>query len=283
MEIVRKPKVMQEIAKNLKKEGKTIGFVPTMGYFHEGHLSLMRKAKEENDITIISIFVNPTQFGPGEDYERYPRDFERDKKLAQEIGVDYIFYPEVKDIYPEGFNTYVEPGDLANVMCGAFRPGHFKGVATIVLKLFNLTMPDRAYFGKKDYQQLIIIRRMVKDLNVPVEIVGLPTVREKDGLAMSSRNVYLSKEERESALSLYKSLILAQRLIDEGERNPIKIEEKMRSFILSHPHVKKIDYIAIVDRDTLRTKERIDSNTLIALAVHVGNARLIDNMEVKIK
>jgi len=253
-----------------------------MGYLHEGHLSLMKCARKENDVVVISIFVNPTQFVPGEDYERYPRDEEGDIKKAKEVGVDIVFIPDVKDMYPDGYSTYVEEKVLSAGLCGARRPGHFKGVTTIVAKLFNIVKPHRAYFGKKDYQQLRVIERMARDLNFDIEIIGCPIVREPDGLAMSSRNVYLSQEERKSALCLYKSLLLAQNMIKKGEKKPAIIKKAMEEFILKHPHVKKIDYIEIVDRYTLQPADKLTGNELIALAVFVGPARLIDNMEVSL-
>jgi len=282
MKIIKKIAEMQKIANDLRQQGKSIGFVPTMGYLHEGHLSLMKCARKENDVVVISIFVNPTQFVPGEDYERYPRDEEGDIKKAKEVGVDIVFIPDVKDMYPDGYSTYVEEKVLSAGLCGARRPGHFKGVTTIVAKLFNIVKPHRAYFGKKDYQQLRVIERMARDLNFDIEIIGCPIVREPDGLAMSSRNVYLSQEERKSALCLYKSLLLAQNMIKKGERNPTIIKKAMEEFILKHPHVKKIDYIEIVDRYTLQPVDKLTGNELIALAVFVGPARLIDNMEVSL-
>ena len=282
MKIIKKIAEMQKIANDLRQQGKSIGFVPTMGYLHEGHLSLMKCARKENDVVVISIFVNPTQFVPGEDYERYPRDEEGDIKKAKEVGVDIVFIPDVKDMYPDGYSTYVEEKVLSAGLCGARRPGHFKGVTTIVAKLFNIVKPHRAYFGKKDYQQLRVIERMARDLNFDIEIIGCPIVREPDGLAMSSRNVYLSQEERKSALCLYKSLLLAQNMIKNGERNPEIIKKAMEEFILKHPHVKKIDYIEIVDKYTLKPVDKLTGNELIALAVFVGPARLIDNMEVSL-
>jgi pantoate--beta-alanine ligase len=280
MRVVRSLKEMQSISETLRKTGKMIGFVPTMGYLHDGHMSLVERARKENDIVVMSIFVNPVQFAPGEDFDRYPRDIERDKKIAQEGGVDYLFVPEVSEMYPEGYSTYVEVEGITEVLCGAKRPGHFRGVATVVTKLFNIVKPHRAYFGKKDFQQLKVIERLVKDLNFDVEVIGCPIVREKDGLAMSSRNVYLSPKERESATSLYRALKLAKELIEKGERNPETIKSKMEEFILSHPHVKAIDYIEIVDSETLKPVDEIKEGTLIALAVFVGNARLIDNWVV---
>ena len=282
MKIIKKIAEMQKIANDLRQQGKSIGFVPTMGYLHEGHLSLMKCARKENDVVVISIFVNPTQFVPGEDYERYPRDEEGDIKKAKEVGVDIVFIPDVKDMYPDGYSTYVEEKVLSAGLCGARRPGHFKGVTTIVAKLFNIVKPHRAYFGKKDYQQLRVIERMARDLNFDIEIIGCPIVREPDGLAMSSRNVYLSQEERKSALCLYKSLLLAQNMIKKGEKKPAIIKKVMEEFILKHPHVKKIDYIEIVDRYTLQPADKLTGNELIALAVFVGPARLIDNMEVSL-
>lgn len=275
-------KEMQNLSEKLRREGKIIGFVPTMGYFHEGHMSLMRKAREKDDIVVVSIFVNPTQFGPGEDFNRYPRDLEGDIKKADEIGVDIIFTPSADEMYPSDYKTYVEVEELSSKLCGAFRPGHFKGVATIVTKLFMIVKPHRAYLGKKDFQQLKIIERLVKDLNFDIEIVPLPIVREKDGLAMSSRNVYFSKEKRESALSLSQALDLAKSLIENGEKDPKIIEKKMRELILSYPHVKKIDYVALVDPENFVPVSEVREGTLIALAVWVGEARLIDNWEVKL-
>ncbi|RKY98951.1 MAG: pantoate--beta-alanine ligase [Candidatus Hydrothermota bacterium] len=282
MKIIKKIAEMQKIANDLRQQGKSIGFVPTMGYLHEGHLSLMKCARKENDVVVISIFVNPIQFAPGEDYERYPRDEEGDIRKAKEAGVDIVFIPDVKDMYSDNYSTYVEEKVLSAGLCGARRPGHFKGVTTIVAKLFNIVKPHRAYFGKKDYQQLRVIERMARDLNFDIEIIGCPIVREPDGLAMSSRNVYLNQEERKSALCLYKSLLLAQNMIKKGERNPAIIKKAMEEFILKHPHVKKIDYIEIVDRYTLQPVDKLTGNELIALAVFVGPARLIDNMEVSL-
>ncbi|MGB9823665.1 MAG: pantoate--beta-alanine ligase [Candidatus Hydrothermia bacterium] len=282
MEVLKKPHEVQILSERLRKEGIIIGFVPTMGYLHEGHLSLVKRSKSECGITFVSIFVNPTQFGPGEDYGRYPRDEERDLKLLSRLNVDYVFMPSVEDMYPDGYSTYVEEISLSRYLCGAKRPGHFRGVCTVVTKLFNIVKPHRAYFGKKDYQQFRIIERMVKDLNMEVEIVPCEIVREPDGLAMSSRNVYLSPEERKDAVCLYKSLELAKDLIRKGERNPEKIKAEMEKFILSHKSVKKIDYIEIVDKFTLEPVSEIRGKELIALAVFIGKARLIDNTEVEL-
>ncbi len=281
MKVVRKPEEMQKMAFKHKIDGKKIAFVPTMGYLHEGHLSLIREGRKLGDILVVSIFVNPTQFGPNEDLDRYPRDFKRDQQLCEKEGVDYIFYPETKDIYTNGYQTYVEVTELSKYLCGKTRPTHFRGVTTVVSKLFNIVQPDIAIFGRKDYQQLKIIERMVKDLNFPIKIVGMPIVREPDGLAMSSRNKYLKPEERESALSLSKSLKMAEEMVKNGERDLSKIKEKVRNFIDSFPHTK-IDYVEITDPETLTSiDEMTDNGALLALAVWVGKARLIDNTLLK--
>jgi len=269
---------MKKIVKNLKKEGKSIGFVPTMGYLHQGHISLIRCSKKENEITVVSIFLNPLQFGKNEDLGRYPRDIQRDVEICTGEGVDYIFYPDVRQIYPEGYSTYVIVEGLTEGLCGAFRPGHFKGVTTIVNKLFNIIQPDRAYFGKKDYQQYLVIKKMVNDLNMDVQVIGCPVVREDDGLAMSSRNKYLSTEERKSALSLSIALFTAKRMFEGGETDPEKIKQKMRQIIQSHPHIRDIQYIEIVDPETLQPKKKVEKGDVIALAVYVGDTRLIDNI-----
>ena len=273
---------MQELADTLRGEGKKIGFVPTMGYLHEGHLSLVRCARSENDVVIVSIYVNPTQFGPNEDYRDYPRDVNRDLSLLEREGVDFAFVPPDSEMYPEKSLTSVHVSKLTEGLCGAKRPGHFDGVCLVVSKLFNIVKPHRAYFGKKDYQQYRVIERMVKDLNFDVEIIPCPIVREKDGLAMSSRNVYLSENERKDATCLYKSLQLAMQLIKNGERDASLIKRKMEEFISGFESVKKIDYIEIVDKYTLEPVDKIKGRELIALAVYVGRARLIDNMEVGI-
>ena len=278
--LVRSIDEMKQIVKKLKQEGKSIGFVPTMGYLHEGHISLMRCSKKDNDITVVSIFVNPIQFGVNEDLDRYPRDLERDLQICKKEGVDYVFHPSVEEMYPEGFSTYVVVEGLTEGLCGAYRPGHFKGVTTVVNKLFNIVQPDRAYFGEKDYQQLKVIQRMVKDLNMNVQVIGCPIVREPDGLAMSSRNKYLSPEERKAALSLSKALFKAKELFESGETDINKIRKEMEKIILSHPEVKEIQYIEFVDAETLKPKEKLEKGTVIALAVFVGNTRLIDNIKV---
>lgn len=276
MEIINKIEEMKKKSEEFKKEGQKIGFVPTMGYLHEGHLALVRKAKELSDKVVVSIFVNPLQFGPREDFKEYPRDLERDFTLLEKEGVDVVFVPDEEEMYPKDFQTYVEVTKLTERLCGAFRPGHFKGVTTVVLKLFNIVKPDIAIFGEKDYQQLLVIKQMVKDLNLDVEIVPCPTVREPDGLAMSSRNIYLSPKERESALSLYKALNLAEKMVKDGEKDPEKIKKSMIEFINMHPYII-VQYIEIVDPQTLEPVEVIDKPVLCAIAAFVGKARLIDN------
>ena len=271
---------MKKISRKLKKEGKSIGFVPTMGYLHEGHKSLIRCSIKENDITVISIFVNPKQFSPNEDLDKYPRDFERDLEICRKEKVDYVFYPTFEEMYPENFQTYVIVEELTKNLCGAYRKGHFKGVTTVVMKLFNIINPDNAYFGKKDYQQYKVIQRMVKDLNMDVNVVGCPLIREKDGLALSSRNKYLSEEERKSALSLSKSLFYAKELFKNGERNVESLKKEMSEMILNYPEVKEIQYIEIVNPETLKPKETAEEGDIIALAVYVGNTRLIDNIQL---
>lgn len=272
---------MQDRANLWREEKLTIAFVPTMGYLHEGHLSLVRLARSMADRVVVSIFVNPLQFGPSEDYQIYPRDPEKDLALLEKEGVDIVFMPDAEEMYPEGYQTYVEVTELTKGLCGAFRPGHFKGVTTVVLKLFNIVKPHKAIFGEKDYQQLKVIQQMVKDLNLDIEIISHPTVREEDGLAMSSRNTYLSEEERRSALSLYQSLKLAERLILGGERNVQRIKELIRDYIEKFPHTK-VQYIEIVDPETLKPVNEIKKDVLIALAVFVGKTRLIDNKIVKL-
>ncbi len=280
MRVIKTVKEMEGVAKALRRSGKSVGFVPTMGYLHEGHLSLVKAARRENDTVVMSIFVNPIQFAPGEDLKKYPRDEKRDMELAEKEGVDILFIPSVKEIYPRKNLTFVEVKEITEYLCGGKRPGHFRGVTTVVAKLFNIVMPDRAYFGKKDFQQFKVIKKMVEDLNTDVEIVGCPIVRERDGLALSSRNIYLSEEERRSALSLYKSLILAKRTIESGEKSVENIKNRIRDFIFSFPHVKKIDYIEIVDQNSFEVVEYVKEGDLIALAVFIGNARLIDNWVV---
>ncbi|MGB9906641.1 MAG: pantoate--beta-alanine ligase [Candidatus Saccharicenans sp.] len=279
MEIASKVTELREKIQAWKKRGLKIGFVPTMGYLHEGHLSLVRKSKKSSDVTVVSIFVNPKQFGPAEDYRTYPRDLERDRALLEREGVDLVFYPPVEVMYPEGYKTYVEVEDLQDKLCGKSRPGHFRGVCTVVLKLFNLVQPDEAYFGWKDAQQVIILQKMVEDLNLPVKIVPLPLVRDHDGLALSSRNTYLSPEERQAALVLKKSLDLAEKLIREGERDAAKIRQKMVELISTEP-LARIDYVEVVNLKTMERLETIEGQVLVALAVFIGRTRLIDNLRI---
>lgn len=277
MEVFSKIDDLTTKLKEERRMGKSIGFVPTMGYLHEGHLSLVRQSVKDNDLTVVSIFVNPIQFGPGEDFNRYPRDVERDKRLLEKEGVNYLFFPSDDEMYPPGFKTFVEVAELGKKLCGKSRPGHFRGVTTVVLKLFNIVQPDRAYFGQKDAQQAIIIKKMSKDLNLSVDIVVMPIVREEDGLAMSSRNVYLNEEGRKNSTVLYKSLKEAEKMIKMGERDAEKIINRMREVIMSSPEAL-IDYIEIVDTEELNPVNPIVGRVLIALAVYIGKARLIDNM-----
>lgn len=276
MRIIETVKEMQTFSESVRMEGKKIALVPTMGYLHEGHLSLMREGKKWGDCLIISIYVNPTQFGPSEDLDKYPRDFERDEALAGSVGVDVIFYPSNREMYPDYYQTYVNVEGVTDNLCGLSRPGHFRGVTTVCAKLFNITKAHVTVFGKKDFQQLVTIKRMVADLNMDLEVVGLSTVREPDGLAMSSRNTYLKEDERESALSLSRSLKLAKELYDQGERDAATIINEMRGFIEGHPHTS-IDYIKICDTTTMDDVETIERESVVALAVRVGVPRLIDN------
>ena len=276
METIEQVTRMQIRAEELRMAGKIIALVPTMGFFHEGHLELMRVGKKHGDVVIFSIFVNPLQFGPSEDYESYPRDLEGDLAKAEKVGADIAFIPSGREMYPEGFQTKINIKNVTQHLCGLSRPGHFDGVTTVVAKLFNITKPHLAIFGQKDYQQLTVLSRMVKDLNMDIQIVGVPTVREADGLAMSSRNSYLNAEERRSALCLKKALDLAEELVQSGAKETGKIQAAMIELIEQHPHTKP-DYIHICNPITLEDKELIEDETLIALAVKVGKTRLIDN------
>lgn len=278
MRVIEDLKELKQFVKEQKKLGKSIGLVPTMGYLHEGHQALMKKAREENDIVIVSDFVNPIQFGPNEDYDAYPRNLEHDIEKSSEQGVDILFVPSVEDMYSDNYATYVNVESLTDNLCGAQRPGHFRGVCTVVLKLFNITKANRAYFGKKDIQQLIIICRMVKDLDLDIEIVALPIIRENDGLAKSSRNKYLSIQQRKDALSLSKALELAQSMIEKGEKDTKILKEAMREIFEKLPCT--IDYIKIVDGESLKDIENITGAAIIALAVKFGKTRLIDNKTV---
>jgi pantoate--beta-alanine ligase len=273
-------KVIETIAevKKARHELKgSVGFVPTMGYLHEGHLSLVKRARAENDTATASIFVNPTQFGPKEDFESYPRDTERDLALLEKEKTDIVFMPSAAEIYPPRFNSWVEVEDITGRLEGASRPGHFRGVTTVVAKLFNIVEPTRAYFGQKDAQQLAVIKKMVKDLNMDLEIVACPTVREPDGLAMSSRNTYLNPEERKAATVLYQSLNLAKEMWLKGEKNADKIRREMTGLIRRQP-LAHIDYVSIADNETLEELEEIKTPALVSLAVKIGKPRLIDNI-----
>jgi pantoate--beta-alanine ligase len=271
---------MATLVKILKKEGKSIGFVPTMGYLHEGHMSLVKAAKKHTDVVVLSIFVNPLQFGPKEDFKKYPRDIKRDEALAGDAGVDIIFCPSVSEIYPEGYATYVNVENFTDKLCGVSRPGHFKGVATVVAKLLNIVKPDVAYFGQKDAQQVIVIKKMAKDLNMDIEIKAMPIIRETDGLAMSSRNIYLSEAERREALVLSRSLEKASALITAGERDSGEIVKAMKELVSQKPMVN-IDYVSIVDTKDLKDVPVISGEALVAIAAFVGPTRLIDNIIVK--
>jgi pantoate--beta-alanine ligase len=280
MKTIRTIEEMTAVVKVLKSRKKTVGLVPTMGYLHEGHLSLVKGSLNKADVTVVSVFINPTQFGPSEDFQEYPRDMNHDKKILENLGVDYLFYPDNKEIYPSRYKTFVEVHDLQDKLCGKSRPGHFRGVCTVVLKLFNIVQPEMAFFGQKDAQQVIILKKMVQDLNCNVKIFTLPIVREDDGLALSSRNVYLNTEQRRAALCLYNSLQEAKRMIDSGEQRAALILKRMKDIILSEPETH-IDYLAIVHATSLEPVDEISNNCLIALAVFVGKIRLIDNILIK--
>ena len=268
--------------KSARAEGKSVGFVPTMGYLHDGHISLVQNARRSNDVVVVSVFVNPTQFGPNEDLEAYPRDTERDLDLLGEAGTDVAFFPSVEELYPEGFTTYVNlEGPMTATLCGRSRPVHFRGVATVVTKLFNIVQPDRAYFGQKDAQQVAVIEQMVRDLDFDIEIVPCPTVREPDGLAMSSRNTYLSDKERAQAPLIFKALSNARELIGKGERNASVLINRISESIRKMENAV-IDYVSIVDARTLADLEVVKGEILIAVAVKVGRTRLIDNVRIEV-
>jgi len=281
MKVIKSVQKMHKLSDEIRQQGNSIGFIPTMGYFHEGHLSLMRIAREKADIVVISIYVNPTQFEPGEDFEDYPRDFNRDKNLAAKNGVDIIFYPYDKEMYPERFLTAVTVDKITQIMCGISRPHHFEGVTTVCAKLFNIIKPHFAVFGRKDFQQSVVIKQMVRDLNFDLDIITGPIIRESDGLAMSSRNIYLSDEERKDALSLNRSLLKAEEMVHQGERK-IEILSKFIENEISSKKNTRIDYISIVDPETLEPLEYIRERALIALAVFVGKTRLIDNVLIEL-
>ena len=277
MKIATTVNEVREIVKGWRKEGLTVGLVPTMGFLHAGHQSLIAASVANNDRTVVSVFVNPTQFGPNEDLEAYPRDMEHDAALCESTGADLIFHPEPSEMYPDGFVSFVDMNGLTNHLCGLSRPVHFRGVCTVVSKLFNIVQPDRAYFGQKDAQQLAVVKRMVKDLNMPLEIVGCPIVREADGLAMSSRNTYMNEEERKAALILSQSIRLGEQMVKDGERDAAATKGAMTALIESEP-MAEIDYVELVDGLTMESVDVLKGDILCAIAVKINNkVRLIDN------
>jgi pantoate--beta-alanine ligase len=279
MIVVRSIAEMKTLARGWRREGRRIGFVPTMGYLHEGHISLVRESKRRTDVTVVSIFVNPTQFGPNEDYQKYPRDLEQDSAFLLTAGVDVLFYPDAAEVYPPDYRTFVEVEGLQDRLCGRSRPGHFRGVATVVLKLFNVVAPDVAFFGAKDAQQVLIIRRMAADLDLDVEIVTCPLVREPDGLALSSRNAYLDPAERKAALVLSASLRWAEKAVEAGERDAGRLVAGVRRIIEAEP-LARIDYLEVVHPETLEPVAEIKGEVLLALAAFFGATRLIDNVRL---
>ncbi len=280
MEITGKISEVREQVKEWRRQGLSVGLVPTMGYLHEGHKSLITRAVAENDRVVVSVFVNPMQFGPTEDLESYPRDMDRDAALCEEAGASLIFHPEPSEMYHEDFSSFVDMNTLTGGLCGKTRPIHFRGVCTVVSKLFNIVVPDRAYFGQKDAQQLAVIRHMVSDLNFGIEIVGCPIIREEDGLAKSSRNTYLNEEERKAALILNKALTEGRKLVESGEKDADAVRRVITDKINTEP-LAKIDYVEVVDWNTLETVEKIDGPILTAIAVYIGKTRLIDNFIVE--
>ncbi|MDD5409446.1 MAG: pantoate--beta-alanine ligase [Candidatus Omnitrophica bacterium] len=280
MKLISDPGKFIAITEKAGKLKKNIGFVPTMGALHAGHFSLIKQARKENDIVVVSIFVNPAQFGQGEDFKKYPRSFKQDTGFCRKLGVDFVFLPDKDNMYPQGYSTFVSVEPLSGLLCGHSRPGHFRGVATVVAKLLNIVLPDTLYLGQKDAQQAIIISRMVKDLNFPVKVKVMPTVRQEDGLALSSRNAYLSKDQRSVALVLYKALRLAQCMVNNGQRNAARIISRMKQLIEKNK-LARIDYIAIVEQEQLKEVKKIIPGTLIALAVKIGRTRLIDNIIIE--
>jgi len=272
---------MSTFVKMMRKEGKSIGFVPTMGHLHAGHLSLVKAAKKHTDVVVMSIFINPIQFGPGEDFKKYPRDLKHDEEMAREAGVDVIFYPSLPDMYPDGYATYVTIEELTSNLCGESRPGHFRGVATVVTKLFNIVKPEVVYFGQKDMQQALMIKKMVADLNMDIDVKMMPIVREPDGLAMSSRNSYLSAGEREDAAIIYQSLERARILIRDGEGDVRKIIKVVEDMIRTRQSAK-IEYVKVVDTKKLEDMKTISGEVSVAVAVFFGNTRLIDNTTIMV-
>ena len=281
MKILGTVNEVRQIVKEWKAEGLSVGFVPTMGYLHEGHKSLIEKAVEENDMVVVSVFVNPIQFGPKEDLASYPRDIERDSKLCEDAGANIIFHPEKEEMYFDDFCTHVDIEGLSDGLCGKSRPIHFRGVCTVVSKLFNIVNPHRAYFGEKDAQQLAIIKRMVRDLNFDIEVIGCPIIREEDGLAKSSRNTYLNDEERKAATILNKSLLLGKKALEDGERDSKKIVDIITNNINTES-LAKIDYIEIVDSLSMKEVDIINKSVLVAMAVYIGKTRLIDNFTYEV-
>jgi pantoate--beta-alanine ligase len=282
MKIITTIAEMQEQMSDLKAKGQTIGYVPTMGYLHEGHRSLMKTARPHNDIVVLSIFVNPLQFGPTEDLDAYPRDFDRDHKIAEAEGVDFVFYPSVEEMYPKAASVKVTVEQRTNVLCGKSRPGHFDGVATVLIKLFNIVQPDRAYFGLKDAQQVAVVDGLINDFNFPIELIPVSTIREEDGLARSSRNVYLSAEERAMAPQLYNSLQLTKDAIENGERNPKIVADLIRNHINEHCEAE-LDYIEVYSYPDLEELDILEGRIIIAIAVKFSKARLIDNIILDVK
>lgn len=280
MQLVKTIKEVRDIVAEWRRQGLTVGLVPTMGFLHEGHQSLIRKSAEQNDRTVVSVFVNPIQFGPNEDLEAYPRDIERDKQKVEEAGGDLIFNPEPSEMYPGHFTSFIDTTETTELLCGAVRPVHFRGVCTVVGKLFNIVLPDRAYFGQKDAQQLATIKRFVRDLNFPLEIVPCPIIREDDGLAKSSRNTYLSADERKAALVLSQSLAKGKAAIEAGEKDAQKVIAIIRQNLETEP-LARIDYVEVVDFENIQRIERIEGETLVAIAVYIGKTRLIDNFIIK--
>jgi pantoate--beta-alanine ligase len=280
VEIIRVPRIMQETCKKHRLKGRSLGLVPTMGALHDGHMSLVKRAKMENDVLAASIFVNPLQFGPSEDLEKYPRDLDSDIGKLQQLEVDVLFLPDGGLVYPKGFSTHVEVEEISRKLCGSFRPGHFRGVATVVAKLFNITNPSRAYFGQKDFQQTVVIRQMARDLNFDTEIVVCPTIREHDGLAMSSRNLYLDAAQRNAAASLYRSLCAGSDALTAGERSASRIKGMMNSVLSAEELITGIDYASVYDPETLDEATEIRGEMLLAVAARIGKTRLIDNMLV---
>lgn len=281
MKVIDKISALRKTVGEVRNKGLSIGFVPTMGFLHKGHLSLVKAAREDNDFVVISIFVNPIQFGEGEDYDEYPRDLERDLALASDEGCDLIFSPTVKEMYPPGYSTFVDVEKLTNTLCGAHRPGHFRGVTTVVAKLFNLVTPDRVYFGQKDGQQALVLKKMATDLNMNLAFHILPTVREEDGLAMSSRNKYLSPEQRRHAVVLYKSLQEVKKRIEDGERRSKTLKQIMLNMIGAAGY-SQVDYVEIVETQNVLPVETVEGECLVALAVRFGKTRLIDNILVEV-